>query len=137
MAKERIERDADRIIRASIPTIRDQQVRKDLVKQTSGNQVFQLEGNNSFVNVGKTWEGALKSVHIANTHSSVPATISVYIARNTDPTIIYIIKNFTIQVGEVLVLEERDLVIDTTGNTMRFILNAAEGAPTVDVIIRL
>lgn len=130
-------RDADRIIRANIPTIRDQQVRKDLIKQTSGNEVFQITGNNSFVNVGKTWEGALKSVHIANTHSSIAAIMSVYIARNTDPTIIYIIKNFAIQVGEVLVLEEKDLVIDTTGNTMRFVLNAPSGEPTVDVIIRL
>ncbi len=136
MARQKTTRDADEAIRSNIPTIRDQQLRKDLIKATSSNEVFQLAGNNSYVNVGKTWEGALKTIHIANTSASIAATISLYIARPTAPSIVYIIKNFTIQVGEVLVLEDSDLAIDAT-DTMRFILTAPSGEPTVDVIIRL
>lgn len=136
MARAKSIRDADNIIRSSIPTIRDTQVRKDLVKQTSGNQVFQMAGASS-INVGKTWEGALKSVHVANTSSSVAAVISVLIIRNTDPTEIYIIRNFTIQTGEVLILDEGDLALDSTGNILNFQLNAPTGTPSVDVIIRL
>tara|TARA_R110002074_G_scaffold63705_3_gene152500 strand:+ start:507 stop:914 length:408 start_codon:yes stop_codon:yes gene_type:complete len=135
MARQKTTRDADEAIRSNIPTIRDQQLRKDLVRANSSNQVFQLEGN-SYVNVGKTWDGALKTIHIANTSQSIAATISLYISRPTEPTIIYIIKNFTIQVGEVLVLEESDLAIDST-DTMRFILTAPNGTATVDIIIRL
>lgn len=136
MARAKSIRDADNIIRSSIPTIRDTQVRKDLVKQTSGNQVFQMSGASS-ISVGKTWEGALKSVHVANTSSSVAAVISVLILRTTDPTEIYIIRNFAIQTGEVLILDEGDLALDSTGNVLNFQLNAPTGTPTVDVIIRL
>ena len=135
--KERIERDADRIRRANIPTIRDVKVdtriKSDVVDSIN---VHAISGTG--VNaLGKTWTATPKAVIITNTHDTISPTVKLYWERSTQPLILYILYNVELPVGSSIVLDPTDLSIDSNATGLLIQLAAASGTPTAHVRVKV
>ena len=134
--KERIERDADRIRRASIPTIRDVEVdttiKSDVVDTVS---VFSLSGT-SQIALSKTWTVTPKAVIITNTHDTISPKVSLWWERSVDPTVMYVLYKTIVPTGGTLLLDETDITIDSLGGPLYIRMYVDSGSPTVNVRIK-
>jgi len=135
--KERIERDADRIRRANIPTIRDVKVDTRIKSDTVDSiNVHAISGTG--VNaLGKTWVATPKAVIITNTHDTISPTVKLYWERSTSPNPIYILYNVELPIGSSVVLDPIDLTIDSDAIGLVIQLAAASGTPRVEVRVKV
>tara|TARA_R100001443_G_scaffold81023_1_gene87926 strand:- start:968 stop:1387 length:420 start_codon:yes stop_codon:yes gene_type:complete len=135
--KERIERDADRIRRANIPTIRDVKVdtriKSDVVDSINVHAISGTGVNN----LGKTWVATPKAVIITNTHDTVSPTVNFYWERSASPSPLYILYGVELPTGSSIVLDPTDLSIDSNATGLLIQLAAASGTPTVQVRVKV
>ena len=137
--RERIERDAERIRRASIPTIRDVKVDTRIKSAVVDSvNVHNIE-NTSLNALGKTWIATPKAVVLTNRGDNVDAQVDLYWDRGgSDQS--YILHNTVIPVGASLVLDSIDLAIDSNAAGLLIQLTDASGGggtPQVDVRVKV
>ena len=137
--KERIERDAERIRRASIPTIRDVKVdtriKSDVVDSVN---VHAISGTGLNA-LGKTWVATPKAVILTNKNADIDAEIDLYWDRGGSDQA-YILANTILPVGASLVLDSTDLAIDSNAAGLLIQLtdpSGGGGTPQVDVRVKV